>query len=233
MVSELTFKEKLLKATFLNRPNRFLASVGIKGKTLPSFVPNPGRMHELLKPGTKVILKELRKKGRKTRFDLIGVFYKNQIVSVDSRIPNKLIYVALKNRDIKELSEYTKIKPEYDYDHTRFDFLLKNNSPPCLLEVKSCTLVKNGKALFPDAVTGRGRRHVEQLAEALIRGYRACVLFLVQRSDAVVFCPNYELDSKFAEAIREAVMKGVEVYAYYSEFVGNKIVLRGKLKVEL
>lgn len=233
MVSAITFKERLLEAIFLSRPNRFLASVKIADKPSLSFVPNPGRMRELLKPGTKIILRELKKKGRKTRFDLIGVFHKNQIVSVDSRIPNKLVSVALKKEDIKELDGYTQIKSEYNYDHTRFDFFLTNHSQPCLLEVKSCTLVKNGRALFPDAVTLRGRRHMEQLAKAKMQGHRACVLFMVQRNDAFVFSPNDEVDSKFGKALREAVGKGVEIYAYFSEFMENKIALRGKLEVEL
>jgi len=89
---------------------------------LPSFLPNPGRMHELLFPGTEVILREVLRGNRKTSYDLIGVFYNGQMVFVDSRVPNKLVLEALKNRDIEELSEYNIIKPEYGYGHTRFDF---------------------------------------------------------------------------------------------------------------
>ena len=125
------------------------------------------------------------------------------------------------------------MKSEYSYDHARFDFFLTNNSKPCMLEVKSCTLVKDGKALFTDAVTIRGRKHLETLAEAKAKGYRVYVLFIVQRIDASIFSPNDELDPKFGEALREAARKGVEVHAYYSEFARNKIVLRGKLKAEL
>ena len=89
---------------------------------MPSFLPNPGRMHELLFPGTEVILREVLRGNRKTSYDLIGVFYNGQMVFVDSRVPNKLVLEALKNRDIEELSEYNIIKPEYGYGHTRFDF---------------------------------------------------------------------------------------------------------------
>ena len=136
-------------------------------------------MRELLTPGAKVILREVLKKNRKTEYDLIGVFYNDQTVSVDSRVPNKLVLEALKNRDIEELSEYNIVKPEYGYGHTRFDFFLANQHESCLLEVKSCTLVKDGVALFPDAETERGRRHVTDLAKAKKEGYRACVLFIV------------------------------------------------------
>ncbi len=232
LVSRITL-QRLVEATFLSRPNRFLATVEMGNRTLPSFVPNPGRMQDLLKPRTRVILSEVKGRDRKTRFDLIGVYHKNQIISVDSRVPNKLVYVALKNGDIEELKGFKEIMPEHAYDHSRFDFLLSDNSKLCLLEVKSCTLVEEGVALFPDAITVRGRKHAEQLAKAVMRGYRACVLFIVQRSDAMVFSPNDEVDPEFGKALREAVKKGLEVYAYFSEFVGNKIVLGRKLKVEL
>lgn len=233
MISEVRFKGELVEATFLKRPNRFLALVKIDNNTIPSFIPNPGRMHELLKPRVRLLLNKVKKKGRKTSFDLVGVFHGDQIVSVDSRIPNKLVAVALKNEGIQEFKGYTDIKPEYSYDHTRFDFFLTDNSKPCFLEVKSCTLVKDSRALFPDAVTKRGKRHVKHLTEAREKGYRACVLFIVQRNDASVFSPNDEVDPKFAEGLRKAAEKGVEVLAYYSEFNGSRIVLRGRLRVEL
>ncbi len=190
-------------------------------------------MHELLTPETEVILREVLKRNRKTDYDLIGVFYEGQMVSVDSRMPNRLVLEALKNRDIEELSEYSIIKPECSYGHTRFDFFLANDRERCLLEVKSCTLVKDGVAMFPDAETKRGRRHVRDLVKAKKEGYRACVLFIVQRTDAHVFAPNDETDPEFGKTLREAALEGVEVYAYLSKFVGNEIILKGKVKVNL
>jgi sugar fermentation stimulation protein A len=233
LVSFIKIEGKTLRGVFQERPNRFLALVKIEDRILPSFLPNPGRMHELLTPGTQVILREVRKEDRKTDYDLIGVFYNEQMVSVDSRVPNKLVLEALKNGDIKELSEYTIIKPEYGYGHTRFDFFLVNEHESCLLEVKSCTLVKDGIALFPDAETERGRRHVRDLIKAKTEGYRACMLFVVQRTDAHMFAPNDEVDPEFGKVLRDAAVVGVEVYAYYSDFVENKITSKGKVKVEL
>jgi sugar fermentation stimulation protein A len=210
-----------------------LTLVRVEDRVLPSFLPNPGRMQELLTPGNEVVLRKVTKENRKTDYDLIGVFYNGQAVSVDSRVPNKLVLEALRNRDIRELSEFNVIKPEYGYGHTRFDFFLTNEHESCFLEVKSCTLVKNGAALFPDAETERGRRQVRDLMKAKKEGYRACVLFVVQRTDAHVFTPNDETDPKFGKVLREAAMERVEVYAYSSEFVGNTITLKGKIKVEL
>jgi len=192
-------------------------------------------MHELLTSGTEVILREVLKENRKTGYDLIGVFYKGQMVSVDSRVPNKLVLEALKNRDIEELSEYNLIKPEYGYGHTRFDFFLANEHESCLLEVKSSTLVKDGVAMFPDAQTERGRRHVTDLAKAKKEGYRACVLFIVQRTDAHMFAPDDETDPEFGKALRNAAAEGVEVYAYKTEISPDfsLLSLSSKLDVSL
>jgi len=233
MVSFVEIEGRTIRGFFQERPNRFLAIIKVEDRILPSFLPNPGRMRDLLTPGTEVLLREVPKENRKTGYDLIGVFYDGQVVSVDSRVPNKLVLKALKNRDIEELSEYNVIEPEYGYGHTRFDFFLANEHENCLLEVKSCTLVKDGVALFPDAETERGRRHMRDLVKAKKEGYRACVLFIVQRTDAYVFAPNDETDPEFGKVLRNAAVEGVEVYAYYSEFIENRITLRGRVKVEL
>ena len=231
MVSFIKIDGRMFKGIFQERLNRFLVLVKVDEEILPSFLPNPGRMHELLIPGTKVVLREALNGRRKTNYDMIGVFHDDQIVSIDSRIPNKVVSEALRNGDITELSGYDTIKPEWKYKRSRLDFLLANQLEKCLLEVKSCTLVKDGVALFPDAPTERGRRHVETLAEAKKGGYRACVLFVVQRTDARVFSPNDETDPEFGKALRNASLDGVEVYAYCSEFAETTITLKGKVKV--
>jgi sugar fermentation stimulation protein A len=233
LVSSIRVGRRTVRGVFLERPNRFLSMVRVGEEVMPCFLPNPGRMVELLVPGTKVILSEVLKEERKTCFDLVGVFYEGRLVSVDSRVPNRLVLEALRNRDLEEFLGYDVVKPEYGYGHSRFDFFLSSGKGRCLLEVKSCTLVEDGVALFPDAVTLRGRRHVTELAEALNEGYRACVLFVIQRTDARVFAPNDETDPKFSEALRDAASNGVEVYAYSSEFRENVITLRDRVPVRL
>jgi len=233
MVSFIQIKEETVKGIFKERLTRFSALVEVKGETSQCFLPNPGRLSELLTPDATVILKEAKNRERKTQCDLIGVYYKGQQVSVDSRVPNKLVLEALKNKDLPEFSEYSTIVPEYLYGHTRFDFFLSDARKPCFLEVKSCTLVKDGVALFPDAKTERGTRHVQELLKAKNEGYRACILFLVQRTDTHVFSPDDEADPKFGRALRDAASHGVEVYAYCSDFTGNRITLKGKIKIKL
>lgn len=170
---------------------------------------------------------------RKTAYDLIGAYHEGRRVSVDSRASNRLVYQALKNKVLKEFAEYSTIRPEPFYGDTKFDFLLGNHEELCFLEVKSCTLVRDGIAMFPDAKTERGTRHVMGLLKAKAEGYRACILFIIQRTGAHVFSPAEDVDKEFGEALRKAFKGGVEVYAYSSEFIEDKIILRGKVKVEL
>jgi len=229
----MRIRGKMVTGTFRERPNRFLALVRVNGAIVPCFLPNPGRLHELLVPDVKVILKEAPKGDRKTPYDLIGVWANSQKISVDSRVPNQLLLEALRNRELEEFSMYPMVKPEWIFGHTRFDFCLTDGVEKCLLEAKSCTLVEGGRALFPDAPTERGRRHILDLIEARREGYRACVLFLVQRTDAQRFCPNDAMDPEFGRALRRAATEGVEVYAYSSEFIGDEITLRGKVEVDL
>ncbi|MCS7123893.1 MAG: DNA/RNA nuclease SfsA [Candidatus Bathyarchaeota archaeon] len=237
MASFIEVEGKILEGTFERRLTRFSALVKVDGKTLPCFLPNPGRLRELLAHDVRVVLREgpIAKGGRKTVYDIIGVYSGDVIVSVDSHFPNRLVFEALKKGDLPEFHGYEVIKPEPRRGLMRFDFLLRGGPAvkPCLLEVKSCTLVREGVALFPDAPTERGTKHVLELAKALNEGFRAAVLFIIQRRDAKVFTPNDETDPKFGAALREAAKKGVEVYAYSASFTGKRMVLNGKVKVML
>jgi len=233
MVTFVKIEGKTVKGVFEHRLTRFSALVKVGDKTLQAFLPNPGRVHELLTPRVEVVLREVLSEKRKTSYDLIGVYHKDQKVSVDSRVPNKLVLEALRKKELQEFSQYNLVKPEHLYGNSRFDFLLSDGYEHCLLEVKSCTLVKDGVAMFPDAETKRGRRHVEDLLKAKREGYRACILFIIQRTDANVLSPNDEADPEFGKVLRHAASQGIEVYAYCSEFVKSKIILQGKVKIEL
>lgn len=231
----LEIEGNILEGVFRKRLTRFSAQVEVDGKVVECFLPNPGRLSELLISGSKVVLKGAVAAGfRKTVYDLIGVYQGDMIVSVDARIPNKLVLKALKNGDLSEFLGYTVIKPEHIYGRVKFDFLLDGlGLKSCLLEVKSCTLVRDGVAMFPDAPTERGVKHVLELTRALRDGYRTAVLFIVQRDDAYMFRPNDDVDPKFSKTLREAAKNGVEIYAYSANFIRNKVALGGKVQIML
>ena len=233
MESYIEIEGKIIEGAFIKRLTRFSGLIRIGNKEVQAFLPNPGRLEYILKSGAKVVLKKVSKSDRKTSYDLIGIIKNGQKISIDSRIPNKLVFKAIKNKDIKEFSEYEHVKREYFHGDSRLDFMLEGENKKCLLEVKSCTLVKDGVAMFPDAKTERGTRHLKELIKAKREGYRACVLFLIQRNDVEIFSPNDEVDPVFGETLRKAFRQGVEVYAYKSKFLKDKILLKGKVEVKL
>jgi sugar fermentation stimulation protein A len=225
---------RLRRGVFLARPNRFLAQVQVNDAVVPCFIPNPGRMYELFSPGAAVLLRDVEvTRHRKTAYDLIGVLHGEEMVSIDTRVPNRLVREALDNGDLPELAGYQGIQPEYRYSHSRLDFLLTRDEARCLVEVKSCTLVEDGVARFPDAPTARGRRHLADLITAKQEGMRACVLFVVQREDAQWFTPNDATDPAFGMMLRRAVQEGIEAYAYLAPLVGHTITLNGRIEVVL
>jgi sugar fermentation stimulation protein A len=205
----------LIAGRFVTRDNRFRVTVEVAGKPAWAHLPNSGRLGELLVPGRQVLLVERPGGERKTGYDLSLVEVGGGWVSVDARLPNDLVEEALRAGRLEPLAGYPELRREVSLGHSRFDFLLGGPGRlPCLVEVKSVTLVVDGLGCFPDAVTARGRRHVEGLAEAVEEGYRAAVVFVVQRDDALGFRPHDESDPAFGRALRVAARRGVEIYAY-------------------
>ena len=206
---------RLVEATLVVRDNRFLVTVDIEGERVWAHLADRGRLTELLVPGRRLILVERRAEHRKTDYDVSLLQYDGVWVSLDTRLPNKLVGEAIEAGVISQVGGYTSVRREVTRGQSRFDFLLEaEGRPPCLLEVKSASLVVDGLACFPDAVTARGRRHVLELAEAVGEGYRAVVVFVVQREDARGLRPEDETDPEFGAALREAAARGVEIYAY-------------------
>ncbi len=225
----------LVTGIFQERLNRFAALVKVGGVLTRCHLPNPGRMEELLKEGATVLLRPAAPGGgRRTPYDLVAARLHGMDVSLDSQLPNRLVAEALKGHCLEELEPYTVFRAEWGYADSKFDFLLTDGcGGRCLLEVKSCTLVVEGMALFPDAPTERGRRHLQALMRAKAEGYRACVLFIVQRTDAKAFSPNDGTDPRFGEALRVAHSREVEVYARAAELKEGIIQLKGRLEVQL
>jgi sugar fermentation stimulation protein A len=196
------------------------------------FIPNPGRMKELLYRGAKVYLIPVQSDTRKTQYNLALVDHQGILVSVDSSVPNKIVYEAVDRGIIEPFKDFRVKKAEYTFGESRLDFLLESDSGDLLLEVKSCTLIRDGVALFPDAPTKRGSRHLKTLIKGLTQG-RSAVFFLIQRSDADNFRPNVETDPDFAANLIEASRKGVEVYAYSSRVDIDGVFLGSRVPIDL
>jgi sugar fermentation stimulation protein A len=196
----------------VRRVNRFKVEVLLDG-VVPAYLPNSGRMRELIYPGALGYVSEASRTKGKTRYDLLLVRHRGLLVSVDSRLPNILVSHALRQHCLPELGQATILKQEARWGESRFDFALHWGRQQGLLEVKSVTKVVNGVGRFPDAVTARGDRHLRQLMEAVHLGIRAIVIFVVQRPDAEAFGPDWEADPTFSATLTEAAAAGVEIYA--------------------
>lgn len=206
----------LVEAYFIHRPNRFAALVCLasEGREILVHVANSGRMRELLQEGNRVLLAPVERDGRKTSFDLALVDVDGVLVSADARLPVPLVAEALGRGLLAPFRGYTVARREVGLGKSRLDLLLEGPSDLCYVEVKSVTLVEAGIALFPNAPTARGRKHVDSLISAVEQGHRAAIIFVVQREDAARLRPNDAADREFGRSLREAAKKGVEVYGY-------------------
>lgn len=217
----------LILGTFKKRDNRFLITGSINKKNEKCHLHDPGRLKELLKPGAPLLLQYVTGK-RKTKYDVIAV-KKDTWTFIHSGYHSTLAQELLRRKKIRELSTYTIARKEYTYGKSRIDFLL-DNTHKCLLEVKGCTLILNRKAIFPDAPTSRGKRHLQELIRANQEGYKTAVLFLVM-GDADSFSPNWEMDPEFAYTLNEARKKNVKLLAYTIKFDNGKLFLGKEIPV--
>ena len=166
---------KTISARFVSRPNRFIAQVDIDGKIETVHVKNTGRCRELLLPDSRVILSESDNPARKTRYDLIAVEKDGLgLVNIDSQAPNRVMTEWL------ALRSYDAIRPEYRYGNSRIDFYMERGEQKYLLEVKGCTLERDGIGYFPDAPTERSVKHIHELIRARQEGHRCGVAFVIK-----------------------------------------------------
>ena len=230
---EMKIKYSFLEARFIDRPNRFLTRVELDGTIVESHLPDPGRLKELLKPGVRILIKREKGENRKTKFSTQAVYDNNILISLNTLLPNQFTAYLLINRKIDFLKEWEICKKEVKCEKHRFDFLLKRGTEYMYLEVKSVTLVENKIAKFPDAITERGKSHVEHLGNMTENGLRTMVLFVVQRHDATLFQPQWERDPKFGFALYEAWQKGLDVRVINMKMTPNIIHYLGELPFKL
>lgn len=225
---------KTIEGTFINRPNRFIANVSINGNEEVVHVRNTGRCRELLLPDAEVILEDCSHiLGRKTKYSLTSVWKEDMLVNMDSQIPNKVVFDAIKNNKIDELKNLTSVRKEVFFGKSRFDIYFESETQKGFIEVKGVTLENNGIARFPDAPTIRGAKHAFEMAEAVKQGYRGIILFLIQMNGPYEFRLNWEMDPEFSKSIQFASENGVQILAYDSLVSRNDISIGNQLKVNL
>lgn len=207
--------------TFLARPNRFIAHVEINGSVETVHVKNTGRCRELLVPGATVVLEIADNPSRKTKYDIIAV-YKDGfgLINMDSQAPNKVVGEWLKNKG------YDVVKPEYRFGNSRIDFYMERDGEKYLMEVKGCTLEKDGIGYFPDAPTERGIKHLRELAGAVKAGYRCQLAYVIQMEGIDEVRPNIETHPEYGIALREAEDSGVEVLFLQTKVTENELLIK-------
>ena len=203
--------KNIIKAKFINRPNRFISYVSIDGKTEAAHVKNTGRCKELLIPNTNVYLEIAENPDRKTKYDLITVEKNNTLVNIDSQAPNKIIEEWLKKGKI--FSKKAVIKREFTYKKSRFDFYVEDGKRKAFIEVKGVTLERDGIAYFPDAPTERGVKHIQELQSSLKEGFEAYIIFVIQMKNVKELRPNDVTHKAFGDALRKASKAGVKILA--------------------
>lgn len=229
--------QPLAQGRFIRRPNRFAVEIETAaGETLPIHLPNSGRMTELLVPGASVLYHPSGRRDRCTAGDMLLVHHQGRWVSVDARMPNHLFRACFERGALPGCEQYTELRAEVPLAASRIDFLLRDSHSPgqrCWVETKSCNLVEEGTALFPDAPTLRGTRHLLELQRAVAAGDEGAVIFFIQRDDARRFRPHRQADPDFADALAAAVAAGVKVSAYLCRVDPQAIQMLDRVPVEL
>jgi len=221
----------IVKASFLERPNRFIAYCDIDGKREKVHVKNTGRCQELLLKNATVFLEESQNENRSTKFDLIAVEKGNRLINMDSQAPNKVVLEWLEASEI--FQNIVTIKPECVYGNSRFDFYVETDTEKIFIEVKGVTREADSIVCFPDAPSERAIKHVEELVKAKKQGYRSIVLFVVQMEEASFFTPDTERHPAFCEALKEASKAGVEIMAYTCHVTPDSLTIKESLPVSL
>lgn len=205
----------------------------LDGETVKAHVPNTGRCKELLIDGATVYLRPSDNPNRKTKYSLYYVENKGALVAMFSQEANKIVFDAIKNNMIEELSGYDVIESEKTIGNSRIDIYLanyddsENLSDETYVEVKSVTLIKDGVAQFPDAPTERGRKHLEELISLKNKGIRSVVFFLIEHPNGNSFRPNWENDPDFSQTLNRAYGEGVEILVYKTENTLDSIKIVG------
>ena len=223
--------ERIEKAVFLERPNRFIAYTELNGRKETVHVKNTGRCAELLVPGAPVYIQESVNPARKTKWDLIAVEKGKRMINMDSQIPNKVVQEWIEGGNL--FPDVRLVRPETTYGNSRFDLYVEAGDSRIFIEVKGVTLEEDGVCRFPDAPSDRAVKHMEELVRAKKEGYETYVFFVIQMKDVRYFTPNTDTHPAFAETLKKAAAAGVKILAYDCEVTSDSITIREPVDVVL
>jgi len=223
----------LVAGTLVRRYKRFLADVELEeGGIVTVHCPNSGSMKGCATPGSRVLLSRSPNPGRKYPLGWELVQADGFWIGINTGLPNRLTREAIEDGTVGELQGYATIRPEVRYgEHSRIDLLLESPAGRCFVEVKNVTLVESGLALFPDAVTTRGQKHLQELMRVVREGDRGVIFFTVQRGDGNSVSPADMIDPEYGRLLRLALENGVEALAYRALVTPEEIRLTGRLPV--
>ena len=229
----MKFKERLLQGTFDKRYKRFFVDIKYENRIINAHCPNSGSMMGLLNKGNKVWFSESDNPARKLKYTLEIIEVEKNLVGINTFSSNKIVSEALNQKKIKSLVKFNNIRSEVKFSKkSRFDFLISNNKEKCFLEVKNVTLLRIGKiAEFPDAITSRGSKHLNELIAAKKKGFQSYILYLIQREDCNFFKIAEDIDEKYKFAFNEALKSGVKVLCYDCMLCDEEIKLNNQIKL--
>jgi len=227
--------DKLFKGKLIKRYKRFLADIVLEsGEEITAHVPNSGAMTSCIEPDCEVWVTFHDNPKRKLKYTLELTKMGKNLICTNTGVANKLGIEAIENGTIKELQGYSSLKPEQKYgQNSRIDILLENEDKKCFVEIKSVTLKIDDMLAFPDAITSRGEKHLNELCEMVNQGHRAVMLYIIQRTDDLPFRLASEIDKKYAQTFKEVLSKGVEVLVYQSTISLEEININKQCKIEL
>jgi len=219
--------------TLIKRYKRFLADISLEnGESLTVHCPNSGSMRGCSEPGSPVIISKSDNPKRKYAWTLEMIQNEEVWIGINTSLTNKLVHEALAGKIITDFGKILSIRPEVKVsDASRLDFLLETESGRVYLEVKNCSMAEDNIALFPDAVTARGTKHLHELNRLREEGFDTAVLFCVQRADADSFAPAEAIDPLYAQTLKEVYNQGVRVLAYQARVEPNEVLITTQLPV--
>jgi len=230
----MKFKERLLQGALVKRYKRFFVDIEYKNKIITGHCPNSGSMKGLLNTGNKVWFSKSDNPSRKLKYTLEIIEVEKEMVGINTLLTNKIVLEALNHKKINSLIKFNDINTEVKFSHnTRFDFLLLKNKEKCFLEVKNVTLVREKKiSEFPDAITSRGTKHLNELCNAKKKGYQSYILYLIQREDCDSFRIAKDIDKKYKIAFSKALKSGVKILCYDCKLNNEEIKLNNQINYE-